>query len=419
MRQRDDLLRFDTTGTGHALGRDASVELRTRTGDWRLLPGTNDAMLLARVGSTRTIRICGEIRTPGGLCDVLALVVQSAWKCEVVALAEEGSRTLYFDAGTVVGASTTVPTERLGDILLRAGALAESAVKRIGETCEATGRRFGEIAVEQGHLAREELFPMMARQVEEIFYNSSKIDLGSFYVFEGFAEARLGMRHSLSGGMLLMEGARRMDELRFFREKIPSESCVPQPIKEGAPPEELAKVFGLCDGRRSIREIGRLTGLLEFEATSSVFQLIGCGFVALAPTRVEGPKAIVELCNAPLSAIHDACDHQGLGGVLRDGLARFATGGGVYDPLFLGAGPATDGSLRGERVQRNLAAIAGEDSDTFLATLMNDYVQFALFQAEAMLPRETHETLRVLTEETLKPLRPLLVASPNQTKGKP
>ncbi|WP_198096948.1 hypothetical protein, partial [Clostridioides difficile] len=70
------------------------------------------------------------------------------------------------------------------------------------------------------------------------------------------------------------------------------------------------------------------------------------------------------------------------------GLARFATGGGVYDPLFQGAGPLPDGSFRSDRVERNLAALAGDDPDAWLIQLMHDYIGFALFQAGSLLARD-------------------------------
>jgi hypothetical protein len=43
---------------------------------------------------------------------------------------------------------------------------------------------------------------------------------------------------------------------------------------------------------------------------------------------------------------------------------------------------------------------------------MNDYVGFALFQAESLLPRDTQAALTTQVMELLKPLRPLLEPAP-------
>jgi len=84
----------------------------------------------------------------------------------------------------------------------------------------------------------------------------------------------------------------------------------------------------------------------------------------------------------------------------------------VYDPLFMGAGPMQDGTLKPDRIRRNIAALAGEDPDAWLVQLMNDYVGFALFQAESILSREAQAALLAGVMETMKPLRPLTEADP-------
>jgi hypothetical protein len=82
----------------------------------------------------------------------------------------------------------------------------------------------------------------------------------------------------------------------------------------------------------------------------------------------------------------------------------------VYDPLFMGAGPLQDGTLKPDRIGRNIAALAGEDPDAWLVELMNDYIGFALFQAESILSREAQAKLLADVMEMLKPLRPLVDA---------
>ena len=203
-----------------------------------------------------------------------------------------------------------------------------------------------------------------------------------------------------------------MDEMRFFREKIPNDGYIPVPVPNTKPEDDLAEVFAKIDGTRSIADIGRAIGQLEFEVTKAVFQLIssGCAFV-VAP-RPRGPEAIVETFNPALAAIHERCDATGRGGELRDGLSRFATGGGIYDPLFMGAGPLPDGTLKPNRIASNIAALAGEDPDAWLVGLMNDYVGFALFHAESLLPRDDQAALMTQVMDILKPVRPLLEAQP-------
>ncbi len=409
MSDRDDLLRVDSTGTVHPVGRVASQILRARAGEWRVLRAPNDVVLLRPASMDGSIlKLAGEMRTPGALCDVVALASQSGWRGELAVLSEQGQRSFYFDAGLVVGASTTVPEERIGETLYRFGVITREQLEAIVRSAESTGKRVGEAAIELEFVTAEDLYPMMARQVEEVFYAAIHLTEGSFYFYDRFDEKVIIRRHNLNAGALLLEAARRMDEMKYFREKIPNDSFIPVPTASGKkPPDELAEVCAQCDGKRNIADIGRRIGQLEFEVTRSLFQLCNAGFVMMQAARPQGPEAIVEVFNPALAAIHTACDEAGKGADLREGLSRFATGGGVYDPLFMMAGPLDDGTFKPERVAKNLAALAGDDPDAWLVQLLQEYVGFATFQAESLVPREVLSNLSAKVTELLKPLRQL------------
>lgn len=420
MLKREDRVRIDKAGMVHPVGRDASQELRHREGDWRLMAGPDEAMLLVKAVQGRSIRMAGEIASAGGLADMAAVIAQSKWRGELVVVSDAGTRVLYIDGGNLVQGRTTVPEERIGEILYRFGVLGREDLDAVLAAAESSGKRVGEMAIELGLFSADELYRMMSRQVEEIFYGALYERQATFYFFDGFDEQAIWRKFSLNAFTLLMEGARRVDELKYFREKIPAESYIPlavslrPPGESGAsktPPEELQAIYTLCDGSRSIADIGREMGQLEFEVTRNVYQLMTGGFVKLVGARPDGPGAIVEAFNSALSTIHKTCDDAGKGADLRSGLARFATGGGVYDPLFLGAGPLEDGSLLADRVERNIQAFAGGDANQWLLQLMNDYVGFALFHAESLLPREAERVLVDRVTAILKPLAPLLEAS--------
>jgi hypothetical protein len=403
MADRDALVRIDQTGTLHPVGRTASQELRARTGDFRLLASPANVLLL-RAGEG-TLKLAGEIRKPGILYDVVGLVAQSQWRGELLVFAEGGNRSIFFDRGSVIGALTNVPDERLGEILYRFGMLTREQVDQIVESSSRTGKRLGETAIELELVNVSTLYPMMARQVEEVFYGALGVATGSFYFFDRFDERHVTHRQNLNAGAMLMEGARRVDEMRYFREKIPNDAYIPTPVAGKRPPDELLAVFDQCDGKRNVAEIGRLVAQLEFEVTRAIFQLTGGGYVTLSASKPQGAEAIVEVFNPALAAIHERSDAAGKGAELRDGLAQFATGSGVYDPLFIGAGPSADGTLTAERVARNLAALAGDDPDTWLVSLLDDYVNFALFQAESLLGRDRAQDLADTVKRHLVPLR--------------
>jgi hypothetical protein len=406
-------VRIDATGTVHPVGRRASQELRARAGEWRLLQSPAAVLLAVQAGEiTRQLRLAGEVRAPGGLCDVISTIAQGLYSAELTVFESSQDppsvRSIFFDHGNVVGASSTAPGERLGEILWRFGAITRGQLDEVVSAAERTGKRVGEAAIELEFVEPEELFVMMGRQVEEIFYAAVHLGRASFFLLDGL-DVEQALRHPLSAGQLLMEAARRVDEMRFFREKIPGDAWVPTllspPSGRKAPPE-LGPVLDQCDGRRSIAEIGRRIGQLEFEVTRAVFRLATAGLVSVVPPRLEGPAAVVEAFDRALVEIHRTSDAAGKGRELRAAVEQFVMSTGVFVPLLDGAGPLEDGSLRPERVARNVAALAvEEDAEAWLVQQLFEYTGFALFHAGSLLPREDEKSLNARIAEMLKPLR--------------
>src|SRR5690348_4328691 len=109
MADRDDaLLRVDNTGTVHPVGRVASQMLRARAGEWRIQWSPADVIFLRSEKGGAVLKLAGEIRAPGAVCDTISLIAQSNWHGELVVVDESGNRSLYFDQGYLIGAATTV-----------------------------------------------------------------------------------------------------------------------------------------------------------------------------------------------------------------------------------------------------------------------------------------------------------------------
>jgi hypothetical protein len=412
-------MRIDATGTAHPVGRDASSVLRERAGEWHVLVMPKEVLLAVPAGDRRYVRWAGELHTPGALSDVVTLAAQAGWRGELVLTTDTGVRSIYFDGGNVLAVHTSVPAERLGEIMFRFGVVSsKDDLEAILRACEESGKRLGEMAIELGLVTAEALYPMMHRQIEEVVFGALHAGEGSFVFFESFTdEAIEGRRFSLNAGGLLMEAARRMDELLFFKEKVPNMRCVPHLTQSTKPvPDELKKVHGCVDGKASIEQIGLKLGTLEFELTKTIYQLVSSGIVKLVQPKPTGPLAILEAMNPAIILIHSACDAAKKGEDLRAGLVRFATGAGVYDPIMQGAGPLPDGSFKPDRMANNIVAIAGTEEDSFVLQLLGDYVGFALFQSESLLEREAHKTLAQSVNAILAPLMPNTDAAPTASR---
>ncbi len=415
---RADLVRVDPTGAAHPVGRLASQWMRNRQGTFRVMPGPRHLVFMRHVGEDgvrdehdgAVCRLAGEITTPGALCDIVSLIGQAGWKGELIVTSPNATRSVYFDHGHVIKANSDADGERLGEVLYRYGVLSREQVEEAAKAV--TGElRFGEAAVKLGFVSRERLFSVMQRQTEEVVYAVLLVGDGMFYFLDSFDESKIAVQLNLSASSLLMEGVRRMDETRYFRERVPSELHVPARVSGRPGPAEdvLLPYWEAIDGQRSVSEICRSVGQGEFEVTHAIFQLLQAGSVVVHPPRPTGPAAVVARFNEAMSLLLGNIDTLGRGAEVRAQLASFATGAGIYDALFMGAGPAEDGTLAPERIIENITMLAGpgEQGEAMLSQWLYEYASFGLFVSEPILRVSAeHGTVARKAGELLAPLAP-------------
>jgi hypothetical protein len=413
---KSELVRIDARGEAHPIGAVASQRLRARAGAYRMLPAPDHVVFMRYTGEDgrrdaddgAIVRLAGEVTAPGALCDVLALLGQTGWRGELVVLDGDEIRSVFFDQGNVVGAVTNVEAERLGSVLYRYGVIDAAGLERIMAQVK-DGKRFGQVAIELGVLKQDQIYASISKQVDEIVFATLTVSDGTFFFLDGFDEARLVSRHTVSANALLMDGVTRMDEMRYFRQKIPSAEHVPVKNDGRSPPDdEFKPAFDAVDGKSSVADIGRIAGLGEFAITKQLYGLVQSGHVSIHPPRAAGgPTALVAAANGALTAIYRAAAAEGRIEEVRSGLASFAVGAGVYDILFRNAGPDENGALDAEAVAHNSAVVAGSsDPDNVLKQMLHEYVAFALFSAGAALGSAAEAELSRQVGPALASLKP-------------
>jgi len=413
---RSELVRIDSRGEAHPIGHVASQRMRARAGAYRMLPAPAHVVFMRYTGEDglrddadgAVVRLSGEVTAAGALCDILALVAQTGWRGELVVLDGDDARSIFFEQGNVVGVVTNVEAERLGSVLYRFGAIGQEQHAQIASATQG-GKRFGEAAIELGVLEYDQIYAYIARQIDEVVFATMTVGDGTFFFLDGFDESRLVSRHTVSANALLMDGVTRMDELRYFLQKIPSAEHIPFRVENrGTPPPDFQVVYSAIDGKQSVGELGRVTGLGEFETTKALYTLVQSQHVTIHQPRVTGgPTSLVSAANGALRAILAAADNGGKAQEVRAHLASFTAGAGMYDILFRGAGPDRSGALNAETVAENSVAIAGDaDQDNLLKQMLHEYVSFALFSAGAALGSSAEAELVKQVTPALVGLRP-------------
>ncbi len=414
---RDELIRIDAHGVAHPIGVVASQRMRPHEGTYRLLPSPRHVVLMRYTGEDgkidegdgAVIRLAGEIVAAGIICDVFALLAQTGWRGVLSVHCDEQVRRIYLDQGNVLGVKSNVRDERLGRVMYRYGHLTEQDLDQIEAAMEPE-KRFGELAVEMGILTHESIYKAFAQQITEVVVGAMHVEDGTYFFLDGFDESELPTRQAVSINGLLMDGVTRMDEVRYFAEKVPSLDHVPAATDRGEPPApEFMDVFERIDGKTSVRDLGRLTGLGEFETMKKVYGLVQSKQVVIRPPQVSGgPIAIVAAANDVMSGVYRRAEEAEVLDELQQGLAQFTVGAGIfYDMLFQGAGPDEKGKLDPQRVAENAPMVAeGGDVEHTLRKLLFDYVSFALFSVGAAVGKEGEAELLKDYELSLSALRP-------------
>lgn len=416
---RDELIRIDSHGVAHPIGRVAVQRMRPHFGAYRVLPSPEHVVLMRYTGEDgqvdaedgAIVRLAGEIVAPGTLCDILALLGQTGWRGILSVHQGKVTREIYMGGGNVLGVRSTDPAERLGRVMYRYGHIDDEALAQL-ESAAGEGRRFGELAVDLKLVSREQVYKAFSQQISEVVVAAMRVSDGTYFFLDGFDEASLPTRQAVSVNSLLMDGVTRMDELAYFTQKIPTVEHVParHHRTDLEPPAEAYRaVFSLVDEKRSVRELGRLTGLGEFETIKQVYALVQSHHVNIKPPLMSGgPVAVVEAANDVLRAAFQRARDAGREDELTASLKTYAVGQGVfYDMLLQNAGPDQQGCLAAEQVAENAKMIAqGEDIEQTLRKLLFDYVSFGLFSLGAALGTCQETQLQRQVDEALNALRP-------------
>ena len=212
--------------------------------------------------------------------DVLTFVSMVRRSGKLVLLHEELERTIFWNRGEIVFATSNSPEHSLGQFLLRNGKITEdqyleSRERLTGDT------RHGKLLVQMGAISPKDLWWGVKNQVLEIVYSLFAWEHGEFAFFESDEQLQERILLSLNTSAIIMEGIRRLDEGQMIRERITSLTIVYAVVpgsEAQLPSLELSdqemELFNLIDGSRSIRALIRDASLTEFETLRILYQLV-------------------------------------------------------------------------------------------------------------------------------------------------
>ena len=227
------------------------------------------------------------------------------------------SKSLYLSPKGMRLVSTTprkIPS--LVEILIRTRKYTRAQLDMLAAEQKRTGKRLGELVSRHSMVTKGEVDRALRERAQEEIYDLFLWTEAKFEFKEG-PEPPLPKDFPLadvivdaSPTSVMLEAARRADELAVIRKVVGDESMVPvrtaKPFAAehlGLDPDLLSSVYGQIDGRAQVADVVRLSHYPRFEALRAIYMLATeYGHVEFnGGVRVHGPKPRpkTELIEAP------------------------------------------------------------------------------------------------------------------------
>lgn len=211
--------------------------------------------------------------------------------------------TVVFAGGAVVSAEIHSNPHPLGNLLVRAGKIAEADLQRAKDMQDrGDRRRLGEVLVAIGAIPNRELERQVRFQIEEVIFELLSWREGHFSFAEGDVhDVPADANVRITTEALLMEAARRIDEWSQIEGRIPHLGVIPtlaQASEMGEGPLDLLptewEVLAAIDSDRDVRGIAAMLARSEFEVAKIIFGLAAAGVLTITePKQPDGESVQV------------------------------------------------------------------------------------------------------------------------------
>jgi CheY-like chemotaxis protein len=213
------------------------------------------------------------------------LTISQAAMQKVIYLSSDGMRLISI---------STRKTSSLGEILIRTRKITRTQLDQLLVEQQKTGKRLGELVSRQGSVTKSDIETALREQAQEEIYDLFSWTEAKFEFLEGPEPAKpkdfplADVVVDASPTSVMLEAARRADELTVIRKTIRDESMIPirttkafAADKLGLNPDLLTAVYSQISGRVGISEVIRLSLYPRFEALRAMYVLATKGYVKI------------------------------------------------------------------------------------------------------------------------------------------
>lgn len=234
------------------------------------------------------------------LAEVFRRIVSEERSGDLQVTTPEAIKTVYFDRGFVVFASSDRKRDRLGESMIESGRISTHDFAAASELMKASRVKFGKALVSSGIVSEEELGHYVAAQVNRIVLSLFPAKRGMYSFDERPTGIPMDLRVSLSVYRILMEGIRHMTIKKLVLAGLPSLDTDVKVVDRppfaldltALRPVERSVLKAVSDRAADIRVVIDSVGGEEGVVLRAVYGLLAAGVLEAKSEQPRGPVSV-------------------------------------------------------------------------------------------------------------------------------
>jgi hypothetical protein len=402
------MIHIDSDGTLNSTDPRDQRLLGDHPGDWTIDGVGPQLMLLRGSAGGETALMAGEVKRTGWLIEVISFVATSRLSGTLVTESAEVRRELFFDGGLLKMASSSAREDLFGEFAVNQGVISREQLG-VALAAQRPGRRLGQVLLDQGLLTGPGIYELLCRKIEKIFNDTLRVEDGWYCFLTGGDLSRLPASICIDTQALLLDGARRIDELRYYRDAVPRRTAQLESAPALLNQFTLAEQMLGCaaDGRRTLEQLDGEVRLGPVVMVEACQRLKARGLLEVLTRHESDDEAllvIVSRFNRALGIVYQAVLHLTTAEQLTRLGVEFIAGGTHGNQHLRLLVPEANGQISQANVRAIFAQSPEKDRLTVIVMMLTHYLSFILFNANTHLPVEQQQAVHVHVNETLGPI---------------
>ncbi|MBN1552190.1 DUF4388 domain-containing protein [bacterium] len=247
--------------------------------------------------------------------DLLEWIARGKKSGVLTASNTDQKQNIFFHDGNVVGVTSSKSKDRLGALLVRKGYLTQEQLVQFRNIQIDKSEQLGTLLEKKNIVSGENLKQVLSEQVMEVYFDLMNWKEGQFTFEERDLLDNEKIVDVVNSSNLLLEGARRIDELRRNKEMLPQENSILKRADNGKIDTYKngleQKIWELLDKPRLLKEITCGLNASEFNIMDALHKMMSEGCIVRDEKLEKDRAAVSSQIEQNMNQATELMEHQG------------------------------------------------------------------------------------------------------------